>query len=75
MEINFADVEKNLENVSPLPSPDEERHSVYDNVPLIICNKSYHDYQPEVMDSGEFKFAYKIQYVQVSDKVWMIQRV
>ncbi|KAG7168199.1 putative rho GTPase-activating protein 7-like 1, partial [Homarus americanus] len=44
-------VEKNAENVSPLPSPDEERHSVYDNVPLIICNKSYHDYQPEVMDS------------------------
>lgn len=43
--------EKNDENVSPLPSPDDERHSVYDNVPLIICNKSYHDYQPEVMDS------------------------
>ncbi|ROT70317.1 hypothetical protein C7M84_011417 [Penaeus vannamei] len=44
-------VEKNDENVSPIPSPDEERHSVYDNVPLIICNKSYHDYQPEAMDS------------------------
>ncbi|XP_071534393.1 uncharacterized protein [Panulirus ornatus] len=44
-------VEKSSENISPLPSPDEERHSVYDNVPLIICNKSYHDYQPEVMDS------------------------
>ncbi|KAK8742350.1 hypothetical protein OTU49_001821 [Cherax quadricarinatus] len=46
-----AGVEKNTENLSPLPSPEEERHSVYDNVPLIICNKSYHDYQPEVMDS------------------------
>ncbi|XP_047478127.1 stAR-related lipid transfer protein 13-like isoform X2 [Penaeus chinensis] len=45
-------VEKNDENVSPIPSPDEERHSVYDNVPLIICNKSYHDYQPEAMDSA-----------------------
>ncbi|KAA0196274.1 hypothetical protein HAZT_HAZT000815 [Hyalella azteca] len=41
---------------SPLPpasSGDEERHSIYDNVPIIICNKSYHEYQPDVtMHSG-----------------------
>ena len=47
----FLDAAKKQQNGSPLPSP-EERHSIYDNVPLIICNKSYHDYQPDLMDSG-----------------------
>ncbi|XP_076055678.1 rhoGTPase activating protein isoform X2 [Oratosquilla oratoria] len=42
---------KGQENVSPLPSPEDERRSIYDNVPLIICNKSYHDYQPDINDS------------------------
>lgn len=45
---------KGDESTSPLPSPDDERHSIYDNVPLIICNKSYQDYQQDLlMDSGE----------------------
>ncbi|KAK8404915.1 hypothetical protein O3P69_001488 [Scylla paramamosain] len=39
------------DQASPPPSPSEDRHSVYDNVPLIICNKVYHDYQPEGLDS------------------------
>ncbi|XP_050716150.1 rho GTPase-activating protein 7-like isoform X2 [Eriocheir sinensis] len=39
------------QQASPPPSPGEDRHSVYDNVPLIICNKIYHDYQPEGIDS------------------------
>uniref|UniRef100_A0A2P2I3D8 Rho GTPase-activating protein 7-like n=1 Tax=Hirondellea gigas TaxID=1518452 RepID=A0A2P2I3D8_9CRUS len=40
-------------NTSPLPSPNDERHSIYDNVPLIICNKSYQDCQRDLlMDSA-----------------------
>ncbi|KAF2364109.1 START domain [Trinorchestia longiramus] len=35
------------------PSPDDERHSIYDNVPIIICNRTYQDYRPDVtMDSA-----------------------
>ncbi|KAG0720545.1 Rho GTPase-activating protein 7 [Chionoecetes opilio] len=39
------------EQASPPSSPSEDRHSVYDNVPLIICNKVYRNYQPEGLDS------------------------
>ncbi|KAK3880528.1 hypothetical protein Pcinc_014992 [Petrolisthes cinctipes] len=46
-----AGAERREEKASPEPPTDEERHSVYDNVPLIICNKSYHDYHQDVLDS------------------------
>lgn len=34
----------------------EERHSIYDNVPLVICNKIYHEYQSEATDVGSYFF-------------------
>lgn len=46
--------ERREEKGSPEPPTDEERHSVYDNVPLIIPNRGFHDYHPDVLDSGEY---------------------
>ncbi|CAL4064354.1 unnamed protein product, partial [Meganyctiphanes norvegica] len=48
---SHKEIDRRKNTESPLHSPIEERRSIYDNVPLVICNKSYQEYSSDNLDS------------------------